>query len=88
VLIVFVIVATLGVLLHKFYDENSILYRVLMVLDGLVIIAFAFVSLHYFLTVKNNCLKYSKMQYFQHNMTAISLHDQISYILFELNSSV
>jgi|WetSurMetagenome_2_1015567.scaffolds.fasta_scaffold53101_2 signal transduction histidine kinase len=85
VLIVFVIIATLGVLLHKFYDENSLLYRVLMVLDALVIIAFAFVSIHYFLTVKNNCLKYSKMEHFQHNMTAISLHDQISYILFDIS---
>ncbi len=25
------------------------------------------------------------MQYFQHNMTAISVHDQISYILFDIN---
>lgn len=85
VLIIFMIVATLGVLLHNFYDENSRLYKTLMILDITVIIAFALVSIHYFFTVKNNCLKYSKMQYFQHNMTAISVHDQISYILFDVS---
>ena len=85
VLIVFMIVAALGLLLHNFYDESSVLYKMLMGLDMLVIMAFALVSIHYFFTVKNNCMKYSKMQYFQHNMTAISVHDQISYILFDIN---
>ncbi len=52
VLIVFMIVAVLGLLLHNFYDESSVLYKILMGLDMLVIMAFALVSIHYFLRLK------------------------------------